>query len=529
MPANTLWHIEFGAYALTVDRKTLTYRLVETETGTVWAENLSLGAVEIEERASGIKTWHSFGACKLISLSEKAGAQGKRILFGLDAPGGIPVDVYLTCTEREIQLTVEASRDTKTHRAGAVRLLNGLCRVPDDAASYLVLPIGTGAILFAKNAPDAPVSLPVWDAQRGLTMPFVGAVRGKSALALLTDSAYAAADVSVPTVEWEPRAVTADLRYERDPERRRLDVRIALIPNGDHISIARAYRDKVIGDGGHVTLRKKLRENPAVDALIGRPFSEESYPVGEYGLPPIDSAAPPADRWEQMEDRIAAMRQAAASGAVVGSLGAEDWSAAYLHFWHDKGTKLSQVLHRLPGETTWSLGFPCAAVPLLPVVYHDSVVCVHDINSSDDGNQDFLQALLHLATPDKTSLTFLAEYCGGGMVTALCAVLFPLARLSFAAFLTAHRFLTPDFAAEEARYSNGVHIIINRSYTDDYITDDLHLPPLGFYVAHPEMTAHNARRVGARTFDTGAWQVRRSLDDGLFAGAGEVLEETFPV
>src|SRR5450432_100580 len=116
MPANTLWNIAFGPYAFTIDRKSLTYRLVETETRTLWADDLSLGWIEIVDRLTDVATRYPFGDLTLISLSEKAGAQGKRILFGLDAPGRIPVDVYLTCTDREIQMTVEANRDTKTHR-----------------------------------------------------------------------------------------------------------------------------------------------------------------------------------------------------------------------------------------------------------------------------------------------------------------------------------------------------------------------------------------------------------------------------
>jgi hypothetical protein len=88
----------------------------------------------------------------------------------------------------------------------------------------------------------------------------------------------------------------------------------------------------------------------------------------------------------------------------------------------------------------------------------------------------------------------------------------PLHRLSFAAFLSEHRFLTPDFAVEEARYTNGAYILINQSETDSYETEQVTLPPLGFYVRHPQMVAHDALRVGEEQFSTRAYRITRSQD-----------------
>ena len=65
-------------------------------------------------------------------------------------------------------------------------------------------------------------------------------------------------------------SVSADWVYERDPERRRLDLRIIPLPRGDHIAIARAYREKIIGERNHITLRKKMREKPELEKQLGR-------------------------------------------------------------------------------------------------------------------------------------------------------------------------------------------------------------------------------------------------------------------
>ncbi len=491
MPANDFWNISFGAYSLSVNRRDRTYSLTETASGTVWADALPLGYVDISERETGTVSRYPFGDMKTVSLSEKAGANGKRILFGLDAPGKIPVDVYLTCTEREIQLTVEASRDTRTHRVERVVLLPGLCYVPDEPAYYLVIPHGEGAILAASDAPTAPTPLAVWDAGAGLVMPFVGAVRGSSAIALLTDSAYAVADLGRTDT-----GAGLDFCYERDPERRRLDVRVVLLPGGDYVAIARAYRDKLIGDGGHVGFRKKMRERPAL-AQWAEGTEGDSGSVMVYGVPALTDAA---NRWRVIDDFTDTMRSLATNEARITNL-CGDWAATLVDSWRYDG-----AAHHIG-----------TMVPLLATVYHDATPLCFSITGGQGetvvaDRKRFLRALLHL----------------GQLAVAVSepipyiSVLIGLYEQSVGAFLTAHRFLTPDLAVEEAVYSNGTRVVVNGSETDVWENAELALLPLGFYAAHPQMVAYCALRVGAETFAGNVWHERYSRDNKPLAESGDI-------
>ncbi|MBC7806999.1 MAG: hypothetical protein H7145_12705 [Akkermansiaceae bacterium] len=482
MSANAFWNIAFGAYRFAVNRGDLTYRLQETETGTLWADGVCLGTIEIIERETATATRYSFGDLKLISLSEKSGATGKRILFGLDAPGRIPVDVYLTCTEREIQLTVEASRDTKTHQVGEIVLFPGLCAVAEDGESHLVIPHREGIILRAEEAPEGTTPLRIWEGDTGLTMPFVGAVRVldagvRSALALLTDSAYGVADLSRAA-----DSAQLDLRYARDPERRRLDMRVVLMPGGDHVSIARAYRDRIIGEGGHVTLRKKTREKPALVAWLD---GDETAAVVRRQV----TLPPDKNRWIAMEEAIQDARDNVPKNTVYIADLCGDWTVPFVDAWRYVAPPRFGV-----------------AVPLLGVVHHDATPLCFDTLANN--GKSFLRALLYLAPPVPPHTP--PSHVG---------VLHPLHALSFGAFLTEHRFLTPDSAVEEARYSNGARIVINGSAVEDYETEELHLPPLGFLAAHPQMIAYYALRVKEETFDEPAWRVQKSQD-------GKRLEES---
>lgn len=611
--SNNLWAITFGDYEFILDRRALTYRLTETKTGTVWAEGLSVGWVELEERKTAKRTRFDFSECRVLSVSEKAGPQGKRILLGLDLLG-VPIDVYFTCTAREIQLTVEASRDTKTHKVQEFGLLPGLCSVPRDAGSYLAIPQDEGKLIFGREVNDDLRNVfTVWNS---LKMPFLGAVRAggspreTSALALLTDSAYASA-----CIHTSPNAnLTADWEYVRDPERRRLDLRVVPLPQGDHITIAQAYREKIIGERSHVTLRKKIRDRALLDTLIGAacvslPFeieghlfqtfaeagkrvremkehSEVEHAVcflswafdtkGEYGIGEISEAAgntkslralcdtireagyevglsgsllrhrdatqkKPQDRysqalerlrdvcsltgatvwndhslsahplrelsdshclWDDMDERLQFIEAIREFCPIIGSANGSDWANLALDF-------NSQIYS----------GFPSSSI-----VYRDTVISytVGDFNSN----------LLTLSPPQfllcsaSSSKLQPIKY---KLLQRFYAILAPLHRLTFPAFLVSHRFRQPDFTVQEAVYSDKTRVVTNDSTTTTYESDDLTLPPMGFYVRHAQMEAHDALRVGETTFATRAWRIARSRDGLPLETSADVLRQEFPV
>ena len=590
------WNLTFGPYALTIDRKTLRYRLTDT-TGTVWADDLPLGGIVLENVETGETTHHDFADARLVSLSEKASHQGKRILFGLDV-AGVPIDIYLIGSQSEIQITVEASRDTRAFRVVEVGLLPELVAVPDDGVSYLVLPIGEGAMARAADMPDAPGGYRVW---RGLRMPFVGAVRGqgdnRAALGLITDSAYAV----FRRVKAGDGGVSLSPVYTRDPERRRLDIRLVLLPGGDHIAIARAYRDKIVGERNHVTLRRKIRDRPRLDELIGTAFihipdlAHEDMTAAQiagvmgavradtgiersiwsvnakYAREPEDleairdavkrngllmatghaklgledilnntegfefdpilthsvflgilrSQRPVNSYWEDIEARTDVVDKLHERGLLVSSSGFGDWASISLDTWSIGSSRRPTWLK--PEITYHSL-------PLESVVYHDSVI-TQFVHLSEKHPTSHLNLLLLCTVPSYDVVPDVYFDPASGMreyMRRTYAVLGPLHRLTFPAFLVAHRFLTDDFLVEEAVYSDKTRVVINQHPTDAYESDDLHLPPHGFYVRHGQMEAHHALRIGDTRFDGRAWRVRRSRDGKSLETSDDVLTQEFP-
>jgi hypothetical protein len=549
--SNALWQIAFGDYDLTVDRRTLTYRLVETKTGTLWANGLSLGWMALEERATGAILRRAFGEMKLLSVSEKSGAMGKRILFGLDWDG-VPVDVYVIAGLREVQIIVEANRDTATHRVHGFGLLPGVCTVPEDKHSYLVIPRHLGEIRFPCDVPEEPISLPIWDDENGVSMPFVGAVQEsaekRSGLALITDSAYGRFRLSKSADE----AITADTEYVRDPERRRLDLRAIVLPDGDYIAVARTYREKIIADGNHVTLRRKMRERPERETVIGAMWAPSP---AETALPPVTntsertvwcdmftsseeigffydalnnrqgvgkrteeklahSASAEHSLWDTLETQTEQIREIRSRFPLVGSTSFSDWQNIAIDFilspwWLNYGYR--------SGENS---AYGPLTVPLYTTVYHDSVILPALV--WQESRIHFLITLLNLSPPniseDNSPASFLAS---------LHALLCPLHRLTYTAFLTEHSFLTETNQVQEAYYSDRTQVIVNFGDAN-YERTSLILPPQGFYVRHPQMEAHDALHVGDTTFTERVWRIRRSLDGKPLEESQDILTQEFP-
>jgi hypothetical protein len=585
---NSLWTITYGNYELAVDRRILTYRLTETTTNTVWADALSLGWMDIKDRATGEISRHSFGAMKIFSVSEKAGPQGKRILFGLDCEG-VPVDIYLICSEREIQMVVESNRDSKTHTMEGFGLCPGLCSVP-DGGSYLVIPNQDGAIVKPEDAPTEPLNLPIWSCYSGVTMPFVGGVRqtppGTSLLTLITDSAYG----SFTLKRQSDATAGLDTQYTRDPERRRLDLRVILQSEGNYITIARNYREKIISDRNHVTLRQKMKDRPDVTNLVNSIFHSISHWEDNDSLialvrrlsklhPPEQSlvvmplsekagdSAEDHVRWRlQIEDMGFQLQLYLFTGELDG-----DRNNASPNVWESMGECLEETAKVQASGTfvvmdsiaEWGLfatstglypsrsapfstldlhgRVPCQSVPLLSTVYHDCLNWYHRVGSNSRSvvvvypSHDvlrFLNALLVLASPhflldepiDKAQAD--SQW---SELERIVAILTPLHALCFSAFLVAHRFLTPDCQVEEAIYSDKTRIIINQSETETYESDDLILPPLGFYVRHRQMEAFDALRVGEQVYGARAWRIARSRDGKPLEQSEDILRQEFAI
>jgi len=437
---NTVFAMAFGPYEFHLDRKGLVASIKAGAEDDWLVRSSPLGWIELEPGGR-----IPLGDCRLRSLSEKMGHQGKRILFGLEAPGGVPVDVYVICGPKEVQITVEASRDTRDARVVGFGLLPGWCATGRSGA--LVVPWAGGVVVPADGGPAPGVfDVAGCDEDSILFGAFVGSVPhgvggGGAGLCLIHDSIHGRLHV---TEEADGKSATWEFPVE--PERRRLDLRIVVVPDVDPLGIARVFRENRIHERSHVTLRRKGRERPAALEALAR---------GEAGVS-VDGDRKATDRWDAL-DRLGSEVKALEAGVPgpIETTFAGEWTAPWVECWTGGWLRPSNAI-----PDGWD------RVPLMEVVWRDAVVCGRRVDDRDT----FLDALLHLAWPEPES-----NHEGARLLRAVHAA-------TIGAFLVGCERLPERPESLRTVWSNRMQVTVNAGLEPCVWPDGLRLEPGGWRI-----------------------------------------------
>ena len=346
--------VDWGHYRFSICRKTYLWMLETLGNdgeSVVWTRSASLVTLTTSNPLLGTIAVTPLSACKLVSISEKMSAAGKRLLVSLDTPDKLPVDVYITCGKDEIRITVECTRSRPDAVLEQVDVLGGLGVEADGNA---VLPLDDGLLVPAAG-PDGDVSLIAWDDNHSthsqLFGPWFGLLQGDQGLLVTALSAYANVNVSR-----DADRLTVHPSFSRDPDARHCDIRIQFPEVASAVGIARKYRELQVTLGGHRTLSQKRRERPdGVSAALS----------GDYAIETAYQLTGDASRWEQLEqlgDTIAE-NSTAISGKPHVVAATTEWVALGADVW------LRPAQQQLPDLLSTS-----ARMPLWSVIWRD--VCV---------------------------------------------------------------------------------------------------------------------------------------------------------
>jgi len=346
--------VDWGHYRFSICRKSYVWMLTTRDAAgesVTWTQDDTLIRLTTSNPRTGMHTTTSLADCKLVSISEKMSAAGKRLLVSLDTPDKLPVDVYITCGKDEIRITVECTRSRPDAVLEQVDVLGGL-GVEGDGE--IVLPFDDGLVVPAAG-PDAVTSLIAFDDNHStlpqLFGPWFGLLQGGQSLLVTALSAYANVNVSR-----DADRLTVHPSFSRDPDARHCDIRIQFPEDASAIGIARKYRELQVTLGGHRTLSQKRRERPdGVSAALS----------GDYAIETAYQLTGDASRWEQLEqlgDTIAE-HSASIPGKPHVVAATTEWVALGADVW------LRPALQQLP-----DLLASAARVPLWSVIWRD--VCV---------------------------------------------------------------------------------------------------------------------------------------------------------
>ena len=279
--------VDWGHYRFSICRKTYNWMLTTRDKAgeaVTWTQNETLIQLTISNPQTGRQSVIPLSACKLVSISEKMSAAGKRLLVSLDTPDKLPVDVYITCGKDEIRITVECTRSRPDAVLEQVDVLGGLGVEGDGEA---ILPFDDGLIVPAAG-PDGGCTLYAWEDRRPAVFgPWFGLLQSDQCLLVTALSTYAAIDT-----KRESGRLGVNPIFTRDPDARHCDIRIQFPEVASAVGIARKYRELQITLGGHRTLSQKRRERPdGVSAALS----------GDYAVETAYQLMVEATRWEQLE------------------------------------------------------------------------------------------------------------------------------------------------------------------------------------------------------------------------------------
>jgi len=347
--------VDWGHYQFSICRKTYVWMLTTrsaTGDSVMWTNSGSLVQLTISNPQTGVHTQTSLADCKLVSISEKMSAAGKRLLVSLDTPDKLPVDVYITCGKEEIRITVECSRSRPDALLERVDVLGGLGVEGDGEA---VLPFDDGLIVPAAG-PEGGCALSAWETREPSVFgPWFGFRQTGQALLITALSTYAGVDT-----RRQAGRLLVHPSFSRDPDARHCDIRIQFPEDASAVGIARKYRELQITLGGHRTLSQKRRDRPdGVSAALS----------GDYAVETAYQLSGETTRWEQLErlgDTIAADASALPGKPHVVAATTE-WVALGADVWlRPEMQKLPDVLADGTRIPLWSVIWRDACVGIVP-------------------------------------------------------------------------------------------------------------------------------------------------------------------
>jgi len=147
--------------------------------------------------------------------------------------------------------------------AEGVRLLGGLLRTTDAEGGYALVPVREGLLVPAAGGANFTHRFDTY-AYEGCHMAMLGFVRSGSAVFVSWDDPYVTAELA-SSAAGGTRTLSAALELRKSA--RSLTVR--LCGRGDHVAIARAYRELAARKGWLVNWDRKLEGNPERARLFG--------------------------------------------------------------------------------------------------------------------------------------------------------------------------------------------------------------------------------------------------------------------
>lgn len=175
----------------------------------------------------------------------------------------LTIRIELMPDGRTAQVSYESGRRTEVEE---IRLLDQSLWVTDADDGYMLVPVRLGLLIPANSGKAFKHRFPTF-AYEGCHMEMLGMVKDDSAALVTWHEPYVTAEIQseLKEVAGGKQVVSASLSLRKSAKA----FRIQFLGRGDHVAIAKAYREVAAEKGWLVTWDEKLKEYPAAERLFG--------------------------------------------------------------------------------------------------------------------------------------------------------------------------------------------------------------------------------------------------------------------
>lgn len=249
--------------ALEVQPSSGRWAITDLRTSTRWESNPAqarFGEVTIENK--GQRTVLSLDKC-----DAKTDGRTMRLSFN---PAPDDQTTWIRVNLRVVRPdTIEFTYETAPGLAvSSIRLLDRAMWITDRDKGYVLVPVREGLLIPSDSGIEFSRTFDTY-AYEGCHMTMLGFVKGGSAALLTWDDPYVATEVRSTTAAAAPAGTAQSISTSLVLSKSARAFRVRMLGAGDHVTVARAYREAARDRGWLVPWKAKLADNPERSKLFG--------------------------------------------------------------------------------------------------------------------------------------------------------------------------------------------------------------------------------------------------------------------
>lgn len=256
--------IETSFFRFTIQAKNGDCEILDKQTKAIWRTEASeAGFGNVTFKTSGHSSRFALEHCDLESSAKQITATFHPLTN--EPAAAVRIRFQALRDKRTLEISYEADPAANLETCSP---LNGVLSVTDAGKGYVLVPVREGLLIPADSGLSFTHRFDTY-AYEGCHMEMVGLVENGSALLLTWNDLYVAADVKSTLIPGPTSSVHQRISASLVLSKSAKSIQLHFLGPGDHVTVAKAYRQIAKQKGLLVTWNEKLKTDPERASLFG--------------------------------------------------------------------------------------------------------------------------------------------------------------------------------------------------------------------------------------------------------------------